>query len=150
MLLKFGYKDFLDDRRFNNTSKANIKNYEHLLGKFIDYCTENEVTNVEDITVNHVKQHLLYCQEKGDKPGTINTKLLRIRAFLNYMVECEVIQKNPAKKIKMQKDDVKINLFSDEQIQQMLSYYRRIKRREKDYFAYRDYMVIIEGTRYKT
>ncbi|MBT2729220.1 tyrosine-type recombinase/integrase [Bacillus sp. ISL-75] len=143
MLLKFAYQDFLDDRRFKNTTKTNIKNYEMLLGKFVDYCIENQVVNVEDITYSHVRQYLLQCQEKGDKPSTINTKLLRIRAFLNYMVECEVIKNNPAKKVKMQKDDVKIDVFSDDQIRQMLNFYRRIKQREKSYVAYRDYMIIV-------
>lgn len=143
MLLKFAYQDFLDDRRFKNTTQVNIKNYQMLLGKFIDYCTENEVINVEDITYSHVRQYLLNCQEKGDKASTINTKLLRIRAFLNYMVECEVIKNNPAKKVKKQKDDIKIDVFTDEQIRQMLNFYRRIRNREKSYFAYRDYMVIV-------
>jgi integrase/recombinase XerD len=143
LLLKFAYQDFLDDRRFKNTTKTNIKNYEMLLGKFIDFCIENEVVNVEDITYSHVRQYLLNCQEKGDKAGTINTKLLRIRAFLNYMVECEVIKNNPAKKVKRQKEDVKIDVFSDEQIRQMLNFYRRIKQRDKSYVAYRDYMIII-------
>ncbi|WP_204524652.1 tyrosine-type recombinase/integrase [Litchfieldia alkalitelluris] len=68
---------------------------------------------------------------------------MRIRAFLNYMIECEVIKSNPAKKIKPQKEDVKIEVFTDEQNAQMLSYYRRIKQREKSYYAYRDYMLII-------
>ncbi|WP_256238412.1 site-specific integrase [Bacillus sp. EB600] len=81
MLLKFAYQDFLDDRRFKNTTKTNIKNYEMLLGKFVDYCIENQVENAEDITYSHVRQYPLYCQEKGDKAETINTKLLRIRAF---------------------------------------------------------------------
>jgi len=143
MLLKFAYQDFLDDRRFKNTTKTNIKNYEMLLGKFVDYCIENQVVNVEDITYSHVRQYLLNCQEKGDKASTVNTKLLRIRAFLNYMVESEVIKTNPAKKVIKQKDDVKIEVFSDEQIKQMLNFYRRIKRREKSYVAYRDYMIII-------
>lgn len=143
MLLKFAYQDFLEDRRFKNTTKTNIKNYEMLLGKFVEYCIKNEVINVEDITFGHVRQYLLQCQEKGDKSGTINTKLLRIRAFFNYMVECEVIKNNPAKKIKMQKEDVRIDVFNDEQIHQMLNYYRRIRRREKSYFAYRDYMMIV-------
>lgn len=143
MLLKFAYQDFLDDRKFKNTTKTNIKNYEMLLGKFIDYAIENQVVNVGDLTYSHVRQYLLNCQEKGDKPSTINTKLLRIRAFLNYMVECEVIKNNPAKKVKMQKDDVKIDVFSDEQIRLMLNFYRRIKQREKTYVAYRDYMVIV-------
>lgn len=56
---------------------------------------------------------------------------MRIRAFLNYMVEFEVVNKNPARKVKRQKEDVKIDVFTDEQIRQMLSFYRRIKRREK-------------------
>jgi integrase/recombinase XerD len=143
MLLKFAYQDFLDDRRFKNTTKTNIKNYKMILGKFVEFCIENEVVNVEDISYNHVRQYLLKGQDKGDKAGTVNTKLMRIRAFLNYMVECEVIKNNPAKKIKMLKDDVKIDVFTDEQIRQMLNFYRRIKQREKSYFAYRDYMMII-------
>jgi integrase/recombinase XerD len=143
MLLKFAFQDFLDDRRFKNTTKVNIRNYQTLLGEFVDYCVQNEVVNVENISYSHVRQYLLDCQERGNKAGTINTKLLRIRAFLNYMVECEVIKNNPAKKVKMQKDDVRIDVFNDDQIRQMLSFYRRIKQRDKSYVAYRDYMIIV-------
>jgi integrase/recombinase XerD len=143
VLLKFAYQDFLDDRRFKNTTEKNIRNYQTLLGGFVNYCIEKEVVNVEDITYSHVRQYLVDCQERGNKAGTINTKLLRIRAFMNYMVECEVIKNSPAKKIKPQKDDVKIDVFSDEQIRQMLNFYRRIKQREKTYVAYRDYMMIV-------
>ncbi|SDN52217.1 hypothetical protein [Bacillus sp. OK048] len=50
MLLKVAYQDFLDDRRFKNTTKTNIKNYEMLLGKFVEYCIENKVVNVENIS----------------------------------------------------------------------------------------------------
>ncbi|WML24084.1 hypothetical protein [Neobacillus sp. OS1-33] len=78
MLFKFGYQDFLDDRRFKNTTKVNIRNYEKLLGGFVDYCFEKEVVRVEDITYSHnVCQYLIECQERGNKAGTINTKLLR-------------------------------------------------------------------------
>jgi len=143
LLVKFAYQDFLDDRRFKNTTKTNIRNYETLLGEFVGYCIENGIVSVEDITYSHIRQHLLECQERGNKAGTINTKLLRIRAFFNYMVECEAIKSNPAKRVKKQKEDVKIDVFSDDQIRQMLSYYRRIKQREKSYFAYRDYMMIV-------
>lgn len=114
-----------------------------MLGEFVSCCIENEVVNVEDIFYSYVRQYLSECQERGNKAGTINTKLLRIRAFLNYMVECEVIKNNPAKRVKRQKEDVKIDVFNDEQIRQMLNFYRRIKQREKSYFAYRDYTIII-------
>ncbi|AOZ92270.1 tyrosine-type recombinase/integrase [Paenibacillus crassostreae] len=143
MLLKFAYQDFLDDRRFRNTTEKNIRNYQTMLGAFVEYCIHHEVVSVEDIAYNHVRQHLMECQERGNKAGSINTKIMRIRAFLNYMVECEVITKNPAKRVKMQKEDVKTNVFSDEQIRQMLNFYRRIKQRDKNYVAYRDYMMIV-------
>lgn len=143
MLLKFAYQDFLDDRKFKNTSQKNIRNYLTMLGEFVEFCHRNEVVRVEDLTYNHVRQHLMECQERGNQAGSINTKLLRIRAFFNYMVECEVIKKNPAQRVKMQKEDIKIDVFTDEQIRQMLSFYRRIKQREKSYVAYRDYMLIV-------
>lgn len=110
MLLKFAFKDFLDDRRFKNTTEKNIRNYLTLLGEFVNYCTDNEVVNVEDIAQSHVRDYLMLCQDKGNQAGTINTKLLRIRAFLKYMVECEVINNNPAHKVKFQKTDVKIEV----------------------------------------
>jgi integrase/recombinase XerD len=72
MLLKFAFQDFLDDRRFKNTIKTNtiktnIRNYQTLLGEFINYCIDNEVVNVEDINYSHIKQYLWECQEKGNK-----------------------------------------------------------------------------------
>lgn len=142
-MLKFSYQDFLDDRKFKNTTKINIQNYKVLLGGFIDYCHENEILNVEEIESRHVKNYLMFCQSQGNSANTINTKLQRIRAFLNYMKEEGMVKENVARKVKRQKVDVKINVFSDEQIQQMLGYFRGLRRREKSYFAYRGYMLII-------
>ncbi|SHN74129.1 hypothetical protein SAMN04487896_3411 [Paenibacillus sp. ov031] len=35
MLLKFAFQDFLDDRKFKNTTKVNIRNYLNMLGDII-------------------------------------------------------------------------------------------------------------------
>ncbi|WP_175074761.1 tyrosine-type recombinase/integrase [Terribacillus sp. AE2B 122] len=143
MLLKFAYQDFLDDRKFRNTTDVNIQNYKVLLGGFINYCIESDVMNVEDVESKHVKQYLMYSQRNGNSAGTINTKLQRIRAFFNYLLEEGMVTENVASKVKRQREEVKINVFSDMQIKQMLSYYRGLRRREKSYFAYRGYMLIV-------
>ncbi|MFC7372436.1 tyrosine-type recombinase/integrase [Fictibacillus iocasae] len=143
MLLKFAYQDFIDDRTFKNTTAVNIQNYKVLLGGFIDFCHENSILNVEEIQSNHVKRYLSQCQSNGNSANTVNSKLQRIRAFLNYMVEEGMVKENVALKVKRQKADVKINVFSDEQIHQMLGYYRSLRRREDSYFAYRGYMLIV-------
>lgn len=143
MLLKFAYQDFLDDRKFRNTTDVNIQNYRVLLGGFINYCIENDVMNIEDVGSKHIKQYLMYSQRNGNSASTINTKLQRIRAFFNYLLEEGMVTENVASKVKRQREEVKINVFSDMQIQQMLSYYRGLRRREKSYFAYRGYMLIV-------
>ncbi|MFB7303560.1 tyrosine-type recombinase/integrase [Heyndrickxia sporothermodurans] len=143
MLIKFAIQDFLDDREFKNLSSTTIQTYKDILGQFQQYCSENEILNVQDITTNICKKYLLHCQRLGNNATTTNSKLQRIKAFLNYMIECEVIEKNPATKIQRAKEDVRIDVFSDYHIKQMLNYYRRIKQREKAFYAYRDYSIIV-------
>lgn len=143
MLLKFAIQDFIDDREFKNLSETTINDYKMQLGQFLKFCNENEILNVEDITKNTVKKFLLHYRKKGNNATTINTKLQRVKAFLNYMVEIEVIKKNPAQDIERAKEDIKIEVFTDYHIKQMLNYYRRIKHRDKSFYAYRDYMIIV-------
>ena len=94
MLLKFAYQDFLADRKFKNTTQVNIGNYERTLGLFIDYCLELGVINIEEVARSHVRSYLVDCQERGNKPGTINTKIMRIRAFFNYLIEEKIVSPN--------------------------------------------------------
>ncbi|WP_347861560.1 tyrosine-type recombinase/integrase [Salimicrobium sp. PL1-032A] len=143
MLIKFAFHEFMEDRKFKNTTAVNIQNYNVLLGEFVEYCQEKEVLNAEEVESHHVKQYLMYCQNKGNSAGTINTKLQKIRAFFNYLVEEKLVKENVAVKVKRQKEDIRINVFNDQQVQQMLSYYRGLRRREQSYFAYRGYMLIL-------
>ena len=143
MLLKFAIQDFLDDREFKNLTPKTIESYRGILKQFEIFCTDAGVLNVEDIADNTMKQYILHFQRKGNNATTTNSKLQRVRAFLNYMIECEVIKVNPAKKIQKAKEDIRIDVFTDYHIKQMLNYYRRIKQREKAFYAYRDYSVIV-------
>jgi integrase/recombinase XerD len=143
LLLKFAVQDFLDDRVFKNLSSTTIGSYKDILGQFQKFCNEHEILNVEDVTTHNIKKYLLECQKKGNNATTTNSKLQRIRAFFNYMIECEVIEKNPAKKIQKAKEDVRIEVFNDYHIKQMLNYYRRLKNREHAFHSYRDYSIIV-------
>ncbi|PEC19889.1 site-specific integrase [Bacillus cereus] len=81
MLLKFAYQEFLEDRKFRNTTEVNIQNYKVLLGGSIDYCHDNDILNVEEVKSIHMKSYLRYSKGKGNSANTINTKLQCIRAF---------------------------------------------------------------------
>ncbi|WP_084822019.1 phage integrase SAM-like domain-containing protein [Bacillus sp. SA1-12] len=142
-MLKFALQEFLDDREFKNVTPNTLENYKIMLNLFLDFCVENGVVNVQDVTPNIVKKFILHSQKKGNNASSTNSKLQRIRAFFNYMIEIEVIEKNPASKIPKAKQDIRIEVFTDYHIKQMLNYYRRIKQREKVFWAYRDHTIIV-------
>ncbi|MCY9550028.1 tyrosine-type recombinase/integrase [Lysinibacillus xylanilyticus] len=143
MLLKFAYDDFIADRKFNNTTQANINSYKYMIKPFIEYCIEEGAINVEDVTHNHLKNYLVMCQQQNKKPNTINTIILRAKAFFNYLVDEGIIQDNIAKKIKVQKVDIKIDTFTDNQINQMVAFYRVQRKRHQSYSSYRNLLIVL-------
>ncbi len=148
MLLQFAIKDFLEDREFQNLSPKTISTYRNTLTQFHQFCVEKlEIVDTKDITHSTIKSFLMYCQrERKNNPTSINHKLRNIRSLCNYLQnELEVYndKTNPCKKIKFLKEEIKIEVYTNEQIKQMLNYYRRIKYRDKSFFSYRDTAIII-------
>lgn len=147
LLLKFAVSEFKDDREYKNLSARTISTYLATLNEFQTFCAmEYEVVNVEDITQPIVKSYLLYCQkERCNNPTTRNSKLHSIKIFFNHLVEIEVIESknNPIKRLFYVKEDIRIEAFNDNHINQMLNYFRRIKQREHTFTAYRDFAICI-------
>jgi integrase/recombinase XerD len=145
LLVKFAIQDFIDDRKIKNLSQDTISGYQRDLGEFRKWLEETypDITNIEDVKEKHIKeyfQHLI--NEKNNNAVTINHKLIYIRAFFNYLVQEKIIKETPVK-IKKPKLDVKIEALTDEQVYQILRYFRKIKTRDKTFYAYRNYLMIL-------
>lgn len=146
LLLKFAVKDFRDDREFKNLSPVTIDGYLRTLNEFHAFCVGQEIVNAEDVTPSVIKSYLIHCQkERKNNPTSINHKLHNLKIFFNYLEEIEIIteKRNPVKKISYIKADVKIEVFTDEQVKKMLGYYARMKYRNKSFYSYRDYTIIL-------
>ena len=146
MLLKFAIKDFKDDREYKNLSAKTITSYLYTLNEFQEWCAKQEMIDVNDISSGTIKSYLLYCQkERNNNPTSRNHKLHNLKIFFNYLQDEEVIseKRNPISKLEYVKEDVKIEVFNDNHIKQMLSYYRRLKTRDKSFNAYRDHTIIL-------
>lgn len=146
LLLKFAIKEFLDDRDFNNLSKNTINGYTRILEKFHDFCVERNIVDVSDVTSSTIKEFLLYRKNVlKNNPTSLNTNLRGLRTFFNYLANNEVINSKsiPTAKIPYVKEEIKVEVFSDDQIRQMLNYYRRIKYRDKTFVSFRDHTIII-------
>jgi len=146
LLLKFAIQEFKDDREYKNLSARTIESYLMTLLEFQDYAAKQEVLNAEDATASVIKSYLIHCQkERNNNPTTRNSKLHSLKIFFNFLEGEELItaKQNPTKKIGYVKEEIKIEVFTDQHINQMLSYLRRIRERERSYNAYRDYTIII-------
>lgn len=146
LLLKFALQEFKADREYRNVSPKTLGRYMLDLNKFYNYCVEQEIINLEDITASFVKQYLLFCKAKGNNPTTVNSNLHVLKIFFNYFeheLDVFTTKTNPTKRIAPVKETIKIEVFTDAQISQMLKYYRALKQRDKSLYAYRDYFMII-------
>ncbi|WP_017152741.1 tyrosine-type recombinase/integrase [Bacillus bingmayongensis] len=146
MLLKFAMKDFKVEKEFANLSPRTIQSYMATLHEFQVFCSERELIDTRDIREVTVKSYLMYCQKtRGNNVVTRNTKLHHLKIFFNYLQHEDVIteKENPIRKMKLAKEEIKIEVFQDEHIKQMLRYYRRLKARNKSFYAYRDHTIIV-------
>lgn len=145
MLIKFAIQTFLEDRELKNLSQVSIKNYEITLKDFQKFCAENNILNVDEVTTSIIRSYLVYCQkEKKNKPATIAHKVRDLKAFFNFLAEEGFIKsdKNPCKKIEQPKVETKIPVFKPDHIRRIFAYFKHMKRKEKTFYAYRNYVIV--------
>lgn len=104
------------------------------------------MVSIHDISSLTVKSFLIELQnENGNNATSSNNKLRVLKNFYNWLQENEIIteKQNVCKKVNYAKEDIVIQPFSDYHIEQMLGYLRRIKQRERTFYAIRDYTIIV-------
>ncbi|ANC77204.1 integrase [Fictibacillus phosphorivorans] len=146
MLLKYAIEEFVADREYRNLSVYTIKMYKTGLILFKDWCVGKSIINIEDVTTSVLKEYLQYCKkELKNKPTSLNGKTRIFKVFFNFLVDEEIIdeKRNPAKKLKSVKEEVRIEVLSDEQIKQILNHLRRFNYRGNSFAAYRNRQLFV-------
>src|SRR5690606_6390362 len=91
-----------------------------------------------------IREYLRHCrEERGNGPVSLNHKLNNLRIFFKHMISIEAITQNPAEGLKPLRTDVRIETLTDQHIRLILGYFQRQRRREKTFYAYRDYMIVV-------
>lgn len=109
MILKYCIKEFIDEKKFQNISPKTLRNYSETLKQFYSFAVEKEIIEVTDITPRVIKSYLNYCRdERNNNPVSLNSKLLILKVFFNYLEHEELIttKENATSKIAYLKTDV--------------------------------------------
>lgn len=94
---------FLLDCEARRLTPSTRKFYRTKLSVFIGWCTENGVEYLGDLTSNDIRRFLVNIQRRGLTSQYQHNLARAIRAFLNYCIRDELIDKSPFDKVQMPK-----------------------------------------------
>jgi tyrosine recombinase XerC len=78
---------YLTSLERENASPYTIKNYGTDIRQFLDYCAEQEVQALEDITRDFVRQYMAELMETGYARASIARRVFELRAFGDYLLQ---------------------------------------------------------------
>lgn len=120
----------LEEFKFNcecrRLSPATTANYHQQIRYLLAFAAiEYGVTEVEDVTAQHIRKFLMDKQERGRKPAYINDLLKAFKVFFRYAKEEEYITISPADKVKnVKQPKVIIRTFDKREIKRMVDCYQ--------------------------
>ncbi len=143
MLIESIQKEFISEKRFEGLTDSTVNSYVVFFNLFNEYLAHEEIEQLEDLSPRVIKAYLRECQEKGNKPKTINTKLKLLRVFSKWLQEEGLTKELLTKGIKSQRQDDSPKIVKTEDIKLALSHLRRVKRRENTFTARRNYIILL-------
>ncbi|MCF7889765.1 tyrosine-type recombinase/integrase [Candidatus Bipolaricaulota bacterium] len=105
-------ESYLNYKELDGLSSATIGQYKEILGYFMDFL-DNDML-VEDITADVVRDYMKYLLDNGIKITTIAIRYRVLRAFFNWLVDKDAIEKAPTDDIKEPKTPNKYPYVLDE------------------------------------
>ncbi len=125
MKLTDALEDFIFQCECRRLSPQTIRNYQKQVTYLLDYLRiQHQITELEEVTPQMVKQYLLEMQKKGRKPAYLNDLLKAFKCFFRYVWEEEYIDRLITAKIKnVRQPKVIIKTFSNLQVRQLINYY---------------------------
>ena len=121
-----------------NTSKETIRSYKNSLNIFSKFIKEH--TDVKKISISDIKSFHQFNKERGLKQKTLNAYISALRGMFNYLIDEQIIKKNPAMSIKLEraKDKKIIEVFTNEEVKRLVDW----NKRSRKFLDVRDNLII--------
>lgn len=102
--------EFIDYIKWDKELSQNtIECYTRDLNQFINYLNENDITeDLTEISQTSIITYMLYLERKGRVSSTISRRLASIRAFYQYLLNKNLIKKDPTLNLKSPKKNKRV------------------------------------------
>lgn len=112
------YKLYLEQK---NYTASTIKSYINQVESFMKWCSRNHVTPIE-IDYKSCLKYIKYLQRNKNSKITVNHKLLRVKAYLNYLVEENYRSENPIENTIVKgskRNNINYNILKTEELEDL-------------------------------
>lgn len=126
MLLSRISEEFIFNCQCRKLSQRTIKNYTKQIGYLMIFLiNEHQITNIEEVEPQHIKQFLMKIRQKGRSVNYINDLLKVYKVFFRYAYDEGYTTTLLTSKIKNAKGDkVIIRTFSEQEIKKMINFFQ--------------------------
>ena len=120
--LRLAYDDFILSLQAAHRTPRTIEYYHEKLGPFLTFLECKSVKDVDAITPGHIRQFLIDREQSGKAIQTVHHHAACIKAWCNFLVCEELLDKSPMAKVKMPKVPQAIQpAFSEDDIRKLLA-----------------------------
>ncbi|MCO6451193.1 MAG: tyrosine-type recombinase/integrase [Caldilineales bacterium] len=120
--LDLAMTSFLIDIEARRLTPQTLKYYRDQLGPFLAFLGVQEVTTPEEINANHIRTYLVSLQQRGLADASLHSAARAIRAFGNFLVREELLEKSPMRKVQMPRVEKPIKpAFAPEEVRRLLA-----------------------------
>ena len=132
------YQQFLKEKISEGVTEHTLKYYKYNLPKFIEWCVDNRIENVEDVYDHLFEDYKLYLIENknGTKKISLQTYTRAVKTFLLWLNENELLQN--VGKLKLIKAEIaNIVPLSDVEVKILLNDF------DNSYFGIRNKLMVM-------
>jgi site-specific recombinase XerD len=116
--------------RENNVTDATIYSHRSRLGHFVQWCDEQDITNLNELAGRQLHEYRLWRRDDGDlSPATEKTQMDTLRVFIRWLESIDGVPKDLHVKVRSPNltggDNICDVMLDDESAEEILTYLRR-------------------------
>jgi site-specific recombinase XerD len=120
---------YLDHRR-NEVARQTLLSHKSRLGHLVDWCNDNGIDNMNDITGRDLYEYRIWRRNDGDlTKASEKTQMVTIRVFVKWLESIEGVDQDLHTKVQLpslsKNDDVRDEMLSQEEAEEILDYLRK-------------------------
>ena len=113
---------FLLHQEASRHTPRTVQTYRETLTRFLEYLAELKITAPEEITPHAIRRFLVDLERRGLADTTVHKFARCIKTFCNFLVNEELLDASPMRKVAMPKLEKKIHPpFSQEEVEKLLA-----------------------------